>query len=295
MTIRRFGFAGFCVSLILVLSCALSARPQKPIAAPCCRSALEITGNRSVQLLVIAPNGLETGFDPLVFGGLVDQIPSSNYSLGFVGAVSGAGEGARVERKIEIGTPAAGQYLVQAIGGFGGNFTVKFKATDQSGATTSRKFSGTTWPDRTFVYFVRYSPVPGAKFSVISLTPFSDFSANLDVSGIPPSFRVSATLSLGSGSSRFDPVTQSVSFQLGSYAVTIPPRSFIRNKQGNYNFDGTIEGVTLQARIAPEGGSRFAFKLEVHDIDMSAAINPVRVLLILGDNAGATRVNALSP
>ncbi len=295
-TIAHSFSAGSFVLLVLIFSLPSLARAQKPTQATCCRSSLEFTSSRSVQLLATAPNGFETGFDPAVFGHGVNQIPSSNYSLGFAGNASAADADASVERKLEIGTPAAGRYLVQAIGGFSGKFTVNFKATDERGAISTRQFHGATWPGRTFVYFVQYSPAPGAKFSVIPLTPFSDFSASVNVAAVvsPPSFRVSATIGLGPASS-FHPIAQPVTFQLGNYAVTLPPGSFARNGQGNYNFDGTIEGITLDARILPAAGNKFAFKLKVQGINLSEAINPVRILLILGDNAGAVSVNAVSP
>ena len=287
--------SGSCVLLVLILSFASRARAQKPAAPPCCRSALEITSSRSVQLLVTAPNGLETGYDPILFGGPVNQIPSSNYYLGFAGNTPGAAENAHAERKIEIGTPAAGRYLVQAIGAFPGRFTVKFTSTNENGATTSSQFGGATRPGLTFVYLVQYSPVPDAKFSVTPLTPFSGFSASVSVAAVPPpSFRVSATIGL-SPSSSFDPIAQPVSFRLGNYSVTIPPGSFAQRSQGNYSYDGTIEGITLDARIVPEAGNRFSFKLKVQGINLSASINPVRLLLILGHNAGGKLVNAVSP
>jgi hypothetical protein len=240
---------------------------------------------------VNAPNGFETGYDPANYGTLVNEIPSSNYSLGFAGNGSSG-----VERKLEIGTPAAGRYVAQAIGASGGRFTIEFKASDEAGATAIRKFSGTVRPGGTFIYFVQYSPAPGAKFSVTPLAPFSSFSAGVTIvpTAQPPTFRVSATIGLGAAAS-FDPIAQPLTFQLGSYAVTIPPGSFLGKDQANYEYDGTIDGITLDARILPEAGNKFAFDLKVQGINMSSSINPVRVLLILGNNAGAKSVNAVTP
>jgi hypothetical protein len=283
-----------CVLLAVVFSFAPRARAQKPETPPCCRSSLQITADRSVELLVTSPGGLDTGYEPTATGEIVHQIPSSNYYLGFATNASG-GSGDRAVRKLDIGTPDAGRYIVRAIGASSGKFTIKFTAANETGATSSREFSGATSPGRTLAYVVHYSPEPGAKFDVIQLTPFSDFSADLKVAAAPPSFSVSANLALGPGSAGFDPVTQPLSLRMAGYAATIPPRSFTRNQQGSYSFDGTIEGVTLKARILPESENRFSLKLEVRGIDLSAAINPVRILLILGENAGAISVNAVSP
>lgn len=289
-TIARYLSTAFFLSFLLVFSFASPAHAQKTGGTPCCRSSLEITSSRSVQLLVNAPNGFETGYDPANYGTLVNQIPSSTYSLGFTGNGSSG-----VERKLEIGTPAAGRYVLQAIGESSGTFTLNLKATDERGALSIRRFHGTTRPGRTFVYFVKYSPAAGAKFTVTPLTPFSDFSASVTVvPAMPPSFRVSANISL-SASSSFEPIAQPVTFQLGSYAVTIPPGSFIRKDQENYEYDGTIEGITLESRISPEAGNKLAFALKVQGINLSESINPVRILLILGQNAGAKSVNAVTP
>lgn len=291
--IARHLSAGSCLLLAAVVSFAPRAQAQKPAAAPCCRSSLQITADRSVELLVISPIGLETGYKPTATGQVVHQIPSSNYYLGFA-ANSAGGNGKRPVRKLDIGTPAAGRYLVQAIGSSGGKFTIQFTAADETGATTSRQFSGATSPGLTFVYIVHYSPARGAKFSVTPLTPFSDSSANLHVAAAtPPSFRLTANLTLAPGSTGFDPIKQSLSFRLAGYAATIPPHSFARNQQGTYSYNGTIEGISLKAQITPEGDGKFTFSVEVQRIDLRAAINPVRILLILGENAGAISVNAL--
>lgn len=191
------------------------------------------------------PNGLETGFDSTVFGNFANRIPSSRYEVGVVKNASGDVENTFTE-KIKIDIPSAGRYIVQVMGG-SRKFTVKFEATDQRGSVAVRKFSGDPWPDRTFVYFVHYSPVHGTRFSVVSLTPFSHFSAGVNVSSfLFPTAQVTANFTLGRGSKGMDPVTEPVSFQFSSYAAKIPAGSFIRNKDGAYSFDGTIQNVSLR-------------------------------------------------
>lgn len=283
---------GSCILLAVIFSLAPRVQAQKPETTPCCRSSLQITADRSVELLVTSPSGLDTGYEPTATGEIVHQIPSSNYYLGFATGASG-GNGERAVRKIDIGTPAAGRYLVQAIGAASGKFAIKITAAGETGSASSREFSGAASPGSTLVYVVHYSPVPSSKFDVTALTPFSDFSADLKVAASPPSFSVGASLAFGPASAGFDPATQPLSLRMPGYAATIPPRSFTRDQQGNYSFDGTIEGVSLKARIQPESGGRFSLTLGVQGIDMSAAINPVRILLILGENAGAVSVNAV--
>lgn len=295
MANARSCFLGFCLSACLVLTGVPPAWAQNGSTTVCCRSTLEITASRSVQLLVTAPNGFETGFDPLSIGGFVNQIPSSSYTLGFSGNAAAVGEEASVERRLEIGAPAASRYLVQAIGASSGDFRIRFKAFGRKGVVTIREFRGRIRPGQTRVYSVRDPSGPEAKFRVVPFTPFADLSVNLEVAGAaPPSFQIAGNLDLGSASSGFDPLHQPVSIRLASYAVTIPAGSFVQASPGTYKFDGAIQGATIRSQITRKGAGRFAFRMTVRGIDMSAAINPVRVLLLLGGNAGSTSVNAIT-
>jgi hypothetical protein len=288
--IARSLLAGSAVVLFSASSATPLLHAQRPAPASSSHSSLEIASNRNVFLLVTAPNGLEAGYDSTVFGDNVNRIPSSSYSLGTAESASAAGNDRLINRKLEIGTPAPGRYLVQAIGGFAGRFVLRFKATDETGATAIREFSGATWPGHTVVYFVQYSPAPGAKFSVTRLTPFSHFSAGIDVSSfLLPRARVTASFTLGRGSKGIDPVTEPVSFQFSSYEAKVPAGSFIRNKDGAYSFDGTVENVRLKVRILREGANRFSFDLEAQGPGLRLSYRPVQLLLILGSNAGVAR------
>jgi hypothetical protein len=86
-----------------------------------------------------------------------------------------------------------------------------------------------------------------------------------------------------------DPVTEPVSFQFSSYAAKIPAGSFIRNKQGVYSFDGTLENVSLKVRILSRGANKFSFDLEAQGVGLYLPDRPVQLLLILGNNAGVAR------
>ncbi|MCL5669979.1 MAG: HEAT repeat domain-containing protein [Acidobacteria bacterium] len=238
-------------------------------------------------MLVSAPNGLETGFDSALFGRMVNRIPLSNYSLGTAKSNSAAQNDALLVRKLEIDRPSAGRYLVLASGGFSGRFIIRFKATDESGATVIREFHGDTWPGSSIVYVVHYSPAPGAKFSVTQLASLAHTCASLNVSSILPStVQVTANVGLGPGSKGFDPVVQPVSFRFSTYTSWIPAGSFIRNKNGSYSFDETVEDVSFRTQILREGANNFVFDVQAKGIGLRLSPRPSQLLLIIGENGG---------
>lgn len=294
MKIARLFSAGSCLLFFSVLAFAPSLRAQQAAAAPCCQSALRIVAGSSVELLVTAPDGLRTGFNP-VTGLHVNEIPSSNYYTGPLAENPGA-FGSTVEvRKVQIALPAAGTYTVEAIGQEPGSFTVRVTAVNDKGVSHVWKFTGKATPDSTSVYRVRYSPDPSAQSAVTPLIALSSLSADVtDAAGPPPTFQVKARFSLGSASAGIDPLTEPVSFHLSTYSATIPAGSFKRTGQGSYAFSGTIEGVPLQVRIATLSTGKLSFQVKAQNIDMTHAINPVRFLLIVGNNAGSVLVNAVT-
>jgi hypothetical protein len=291
MKITRFLSAASCFVLASLFFFASPARAQNAPAATCCKSDLQIVATSPVELLVTAPNGLKTGFNPTT-GLHLQQIPSSSYYAAPIPVASG---GTVEGRRIDINMPAAGEYRVQAIGQETRAFDVQFIAVDNNGGRSEMKFAAGASPNATFVYDVRYSPAPGSKIRVKPLVPFASLAADVDVSaGPPPKFSASGSVTLGPGAGVSDPATEPFSFHLAGYSVTIPSGSFKRSKAGDYAFNGTIAGVPLRVRIVPESGNSFDFRVETRNIDMTHAINPLRLLLILGDNAGSDVINAVT-
>lgn len=281
-----------CFLLGTLPALAPPARAQNTAATPCCLSALRISAQPSVELLVSGPNGLETGYDTATSLPL-HEIPSSNYVTISMEGDSEGSAGAPATRLIQIGMPAAGLYRVQAIAQSPGKFTVTFQATDMKGAVSQREFAGTAPRGGTYVYDVRYSPAAGAQLDVNVLAPLADLSAQVAAAaGPPPTFRVTGDFSLAAGSSGFDPGRDPVTIALASYTATFPRGTFTRTKGGTYRCDGSFEGIPLRAAITPEAGNQFHFTMEGEGIGLTAAINPLRLLLVAGQNAGSLLVNA---
>lgn len=125
-------------------------------------------------------------------------------------------------------------------------------------------------------------------------TPFSDFTTQLQTPG-PGEFELGpgTTFILGGASSGINPATQEVGLQVGPVAILIPPGSFKENKQGSFVFQGTVNGISVQAQIIPLGGGEYVIKLDASGAS-SVISAPLSVALAIGNNFGATTVAALS-
>jgi hypothetical protein len=81
-----------------------------------------------------------------------------------------------------------------------------------------------------------------------------------------------------------------VTLQIGTFSVTIPTGSFKLNPTGRFSFEGTINGVSLDAQIVPLGNNIFTFKIKGAGVDLTGLTNPVTVVLTIGVDSGTTTV-----
>jgi hypothetical protein len=119
---------------------------------------------------------------------------------------------------------------------------------------------------------------------------FAAFSAAVRINRESRSFDVQGNFTPGPGGG-IDPPTQKVTFQLGGFTTTIPAGSFTRTVTGGYTFAGIINGVPLDVRIQPQGGS-YTFTFDAAGAPNLPAANPVTVGLTIGNNTGNIQVNA---
>ena len=95
-----------------------------------------------------------------------------------------------------------------------------------------------------------------------------------------------------------NPLTDPVTLQIGTFAVTIPPGSFKKNNQGDFVFSGVINGVTLKAAIKHTGTLRYTFQAGAQNASLTGTQNTVYVTLAVGGGSfsntisGATSVTA---
>jgi hypothetical protein len=114
--------------------------------------------------------------------------------------------------------------------------------------------------------------------SKIARIPFSAFKARLEIER--NSFELNSSFTLKSTAS-IAPLTEPVTLSVGTFTTTIPPGSFEGNKKGFFSFDGTINGVRLEALIKPTGTLRNDFKAEAEGANLAGTKNPVPVTLTL--------------
>ena len=145
------------------------------------------------------------------------------------------------------------------------------------------------------------SPFPGQPAVLQSLTAFppkscsrASLTAEAEITTGPrPGFELRGTFTAAPGGGDIAPDVQPVSLVLGNFSTTIPAGSFRKNKHGVYTFEGKINGVRLEFRIASTGGGSFRFNVEGEGAtSLAGTNNPVTVELLIGSNGGTTQITA---
>ncbi len=96
----------------------------------------------------------------------------------------------------------------------------------------------------------------------------------------------------------FNPLTDSVTLQIGTFAVTIPAGSFYKTGKGIFSFEGVINGVTLKVAIKSTGTLRYNLQAGAQNASLTGTQNAVYVTLAIGggsfsnSNSGVTSVTA---
>jgi hypothetical protein len=57
-------------------------------------------------------------------------------------------------------------------------------------------------------------------------------------------------------------------------------------------FVGTVNGVSMSAKITPQGGNDYTFQFTCTGANLNGTVNPVTVTLTIGDDAGKISVIA---
>lgn len=105
-------------------------------------------------------------------------------------------------------------------------------------------------------------------------------------------FDLKATFTLGGGGNGIDPLKEAVMIQVGTFSTSIPSGSFKQHK-GRYVFEGTINGVHLEAVLRSLIlGNDYELKVEGHGADLTGTTNPVTVSVTIGDDSGSKSITA---
>ncbi|HEX3497430.1 MAG TPA: hypothetical protein VHT02_09735, partial [Methylocella sp.] len=130
--------------------------------------------------------------------------------------------------------------------------------------------------------------------------PFLAFNALLAIQfgGTPnqDAFGFGSNFTLSSTAPAINPVTDPVKLQVGTFTTSIPPGSFVKQKDGSFAFKGVIGGVNLEALIKQTGTLRYAFQAKATGANLTGTTNTVYATLTIGGDSGATSVTAaISP
>ena len=105
-------------------------------------------------------------------------------------------------------------------------------------------------------------------------------------------FKIKGTFFLLPTSNGIDPLTEDVTIQVGTVSTTIPAGAFGLNHSGKFRFEGSIDGIALAVKITPLGDDVFRVQAEAANADLTATMNPVTVVVTIGDNTWQDRVIA---
>ncbi len=116
--------------------------------------------------------------------------------------------------------------------------------------------------------------------------PFFAFNASLNIAfGSAPNtdaFALGSGFTLSSTAPVFNPLTQPITLQIGTFAVTIPAGSFKKNKQGDFVYSGVTNGVTLKTVVKQTGTLRYTFQAGAQHASLTGTQNAVYVTLAIG-------------
>ena len=96
-------------------------------------------------------------------------------------------------------------------------------------------------------------------------------------------FHVEYTFKIGPNSDGINPLTEVVSFTIGTFSTTIPIGSF----KSNGNFQGRVDGVALNVTVVPLFGGLYSFTAEGEGANLTGTTYPVPVQLIVGNDQGS--------
>jgi hypothetical protein len=130
-----------------------------------------------------------------------------------------------------------------------------------------------------------------SKFSFAAGIPFSHFGGRLLIDPDAGVLYLSGGFKLGPGGS-IDPSTEPVTFSVGRYSVTLPPGSFVKYKTG-YVYQKTVKHIFLCVfiKFTSTPGS-YALLANRIGGTLTSTISPVPVTLAIGNDSGASQMNA---
>lgn len=101
------------------------------------------------------------------------------------------------------------------------------------------------------------------------------------------SFSSTVYFSLAQDSDGIDPLTETVTFQLGSLSATLAPGSFSLSNRGAYVYSGTLNGVQLSLEIKGNGSNSYRLRASGQGNDWTGLTFPPSLSLSIGNDQGS--------
>lgn len=141
-------------------------------------AGLYITAHSPVELVLTAPDGAQTGLNPLT-NFQASSIPQSGYGdfSSLVDDESHSLQPVLSSKTIAVVNPGDGDYTLEVIGTGTGPFSLDFVGYDANGSRRETTLTGNVRPGLTLVYGIKYSSVPGVGIQVKAPLMIADLIA----------------------------------------------------------------------------------------------------------------------
>ena len=114
--------------------------------------------------------------------------------------------------------------------------------------------------------------------------PFENISASIETDD--DETEIEGSFELGEGTDGIKPHEEVVTITIGTLELTIPAGEFDKDG-GEFEFEGTVDGVELEVEIERKSGKKYEYEVEI-EADLGGSSGPVEVSLLIGDDTGMT-------
>lgn len=121
---------------------------------------------------------------------------------------------------------------------------------------------------------------------IAELLPFYIFQIDGDLESHGKELDLQGHFTLGSRTVAIDPTTEDVTIQVGTFFIRIPSGSFVHRGGGGVEFEGVLDGSSIDAQIKPLGGKRFVFNIEAKGVNVAVLSITVNASLTVGNTGG---------
>jgi hypothetical protein len=106
----------------------------------------------------------------------------------------------------------------------------------------------------------------------------------------PDKYYVRGAFTLSELRNGIDPIAEPVVVMVGTSILTIPAGSFKKKRGRWFEFEGQVDGVSVDARIEKTGPRSFKYRVRAKGVDVTDSAIPIDFGLRIGDDFGRTTI-----